>query len=216
MATRPRREVDGNVSPAGNRSPLRPVKADARARLPESEEDNFGNSAGGPAPVVSVPVEDVEDLEVSSDEVVDSSDEAPHLEDAYLNVKVGKSLVRKLSEYAGYEGLTKEELAAEILSEGLVLRAWEIVEKKATMRGPNQQNFNRQNNGNVNGNVAGGNQSPGHNQGHNQQNRFQGGNKMAQKKLQRQARQHANAMDLMSDKAAFLEYVRNQEKKRRS
>lgn len=134
-----------------------------------------------------------------------------------ITLKLSRSLLRKLNDNAREEGVTMEELAAELVSEGVVIRAWEIVEKKAAMRGGNQNpnnpgNFNRQ------GNSAGGNQAQNGNNlsGSHSQRQFQGpGNKMAQKKLQRQARQHANAMDLMSDKAAFLEYVRNQEKKRR-
>lgn len=156
-------------------------------------------------------------LEVA--EMDDTEDQSAYLESeplpAVLTLKLSRALIRKLTDYAREEGVTREELAAELVSEGVVLRAWEIVEKKATMRGgQGNQNFNRPNNNpNPNGNVAGGNA---HTQTHQQRPQFQpGGNKMAQKKLQRQARQHANAMDLMSDKAAFLEYVRNQEKKRR-
>ena len=108
-----------------------------------------------------------------------------------------------------------DELISELLAEGVVVRAWEIVERKHTMRGGVGQGNNRGNqaNNNANGNVAHGNTQQG-----SQQSRIQfqqGGNPQAQKKLQRQARQHANSMDLLQDKAAFLEYVRNQEKKRR-
>jgi hypothetical protein len=127
-----------------------------------------------------------------------------------LVLNLSRALLRRLSDSAREEGVTMEDLASELISEGVVLRAWEIVEKKATMRGgPNaqpqgQSNFNRGNS----------NAQP-NNNNHNHQRNFGPGNKMAQKKLQRQTRQHANAMDLMADKAAFIEYVRNQEKKRR-
>jgi hypothetical protein len=117
-----------------------------------------------------------------------------------------------LHDNAREEGVSIDELISELLAEGVVLRAFEIVERKHTMRGGSQQHRNPQN-GNVNGNVGHGNTQQGSQQ---QRSQFQqGGNRQAQKKLQRQARQHANAMDLLQDKAAFLEYVRNQEKKRR-
>jgi hypothetical protein len=149
------------------------------------------------------------------DEVTEGLDETPEPLPEQLLIKISKNLHRKLRDNAREEGVTMDELISELLAEGVVLRAWEIVERKQTMRGGgNQANFNRNpQSGNVNGNVASGNNHQG-NQQH--RNHFQqGGNRQAQKKLQRQARQHANAMDLLQDKAAFLEYVRNQEKKRR-
>jgi hypothetical protein len=132
-----------------------------------------------------------------------------------MTLNLSRALVRKLIENAREEGITAQELATELVAEGVTLRAWEIVEKKAAMRGgTGNQGFNRPQNV-QNGNHSPGNSTHGNSQQHTHQRQFQGGNKMAQKKLQRQARQHANAMDLMSDKAAFIEYVRNQEKKRR-
>jgi hypothetical protein len=126
-----------------------------------------------------------------------------------LELALSRSLMRRLFDSAREEGVSLEDFASELISEGVVLRAWEIVEKKATMRGgANQGNFQRQNNLNQQNQQGGHSNSNGHQRG------FNGGNKMAQKKLQRQARQHASSMDLMADKAAFLEYVRNQEKKR--
>ena len=127
-----------------------------------------------------------------------------------LELSLSRSLMRRLFDSAREEGVSLEDFASELIAEGVVLRAWEIVEKKATMRGgANQGNFQRQNNLNQQ------NQQGGHNNsGNGHQRGFSAGNKMAQKKLQRQARQHASSMDLMADKAAFLEYVRNQEKKR--
>ncbi len=130
-----------------------------------------------------------------------------------LTIRISKSLHRKLRDNAREESVTMDELVSELLAEGVVVRAWEIVERKQTMRGGQGQGQRNQPNTNANGNVAHGNTVQG-----NQQSRIQfqqGGNPQAQKKLQRQARQHANSMDLLQDKAAFLEYVRNQEKKRR-
>ncbi|MCX6116417.1 MAG: hypothetical protein NT027_02660 [Proteobacteria bacterium] len=165
-----------------------------------------------------LPNNDSEVGELQSESVTDNMDSYGNFDSvaqAPIVLSMGQSLLRKLTEYAREEGVSREELAAELVSEGLVLRAWEIVERKATLRGnagnSQSQNFGR--NGNNQGQNQG-NNAAGHAQSH-QQKYQQGGNKMAQRKLQRQARQHANSMDLMSDKAAFLEYVRNQEKKRR-
>jgi predicted DNA binding CopG/RHH family protein len=115
-----------------------------------------------------------------------------------LSLRISQSLASKLKLTAREEGITVDELAGELLAEGIVVRAWEIIERKATMRGGNNpQNPNFVGGNRNNGNHAGGPQ--------NKNNR----------RLQKQSRQHSNAMNLMQDKAAFLEYVRNQEKKRR-
>lgn len=171
------------------------------------DADNRGNRIEAPTTEVR--------MEMQDDEANEGLDETPEPLPETLTIRVSKILHRKLRDNAREEGVTIDELISELLAEGVVLRAWEIVERKHTMRGGNQGNFNRnQQNGNVNGNVASGNTQQG-NQQHRNQFQQQGGNRQAQKKLQRQARQHANAMDLLQDKAAFLEYVRNQEKKRR-
>jgi len=148
----------------------------------------------------------------TDEEFVDAAD-APEPLPENLTIRISKALHRKLRDNAREEGVSIDELISELLAEGVVLRAFEIVERKHTMRGGNHQPHRNQQNGNVHGNVAHGNSQQGNQQHRNQFQ--QGGNRQAQKKLQRQARQHANAMDLLQDKAAFLEYVRNQEKKRR-
>ena len=170
------------------------------------EADNVGNRIEPTGSATAVVVND-------DDDQMDLMD-APEPLPENLTIRISKALHRKLRDNAKEEGVTIDELISELLAEGVVLRAFEIVERKHTMRGGNQQHRNPQGgNGNVNGNVAHGNTQQGNQQHRNQ---FpQGGNRQAQKKLQRQARQHANAMDLLQDKAAFLEYVRNQEKKRR-
>ena len=171
------------------------------------DADNRGNRADVPAKSFEAAAQDHEDE--------DLLDEAPMALPENLTIRISKALHRKLHDFSREEGVSIDELISELLAEGVVLRAWEIVERKHTMRGGNNQgNFNRNpQGGNVNGNVAHGNTQAGSQQSRNQFQ--QGGNRQAQKKLQRQARQHANAMDLLQDKAAFLEYVRNQEKKRR-
>lgn len=170
------------------------------------DADNRGNRIEAPTTQVAG--------DLPEEELEDGLDETPEPLPDHLTIRISKVLHRKLRDNAREEGVTMDELISELLAEGVVLRAWEIVERKHTMRGGNQGNFNRNpQSGNVNGNVASGNNQQGHQQHRSQFQ--QGGNRQAQKKLQRQARQHANAMDLLQDKAAFLEYVRNQEKKRR-
>ena len=179
------------------------------------DNDNRGNRADTKSMEREI---DVTDDEMESAESEGSQDSSEPLVQT-LSLSLSKSLVRKLRDYAREEGVPMEDLAMELIAEGVVLRAWEIVERKHAMRGGNQSqgnqgNFNRShNNGNSGGNAPHGNTAHGHSQ---QQRQFQGGgNKQAQRKLARQARQHANSMDLLQDKAAFLEYVRSQEQKRR-
>lgn len=185
MANKIGKEIDGNAAPVGN--------------VQDSQATNSENEV----------YEDEEEYAANQIDPISHP----------ITLRLSRSLIRKLTDNAREEGVTIEELASELVAEGVVLRAWEIVEKKATMRGGNtnqgnQGNFNRGGN-NTAGNQSIGNHGNTPNHGGHQRPFQQGGNKMAQKKLQRQARQHANAMDLMADKAAFLEYVRNQEKKRR-
>jgi predicted DNA binding CopG/RHH family protein len=169
------------------------------------DADNRGNRIDDPS------TKGLTDFQV--DEELDVLDAAADALPDNLTIRISKALHRKLRDNAREEGVSIDELISELLAEGVVLRAFEIVERKHTMRGGNQQQHRNSQNGNVNGNVNHGNSQQGNQQHRNQ---FQhGGNRQAQKKLQRQARQHANAMDLLQDKAAFLEYVRNQEKKRR-
>lgn len=125
-----------------------------------------------------------------------------------LRVRLSESLVKKLKEQAADEGISLEEFIAELLAESVVLRAWEIVERKNAMKGHSGQgqgsmgggqnrNYN-QNQGNKGNNQrgGGGNQGGGGNKGH-------------------RGMSHVRYQSIMDDKATFLEYVRNQEKARR-
>lgn len=125
---------------------------------------------------------------------------APQDNSEQLRVKLSKSLVRKLREQAADEGIGLDEFVTELLSESVVLRAWEIVERKNQMkggqpsmgngRGPNGPQQNRNNNNN--------NSNQGHrgNKGHRGMN-------------------HSRYQTIMEDKGAFMEYVRGQERNRR-
>jgi hypothetical protein len=116
-----------------------------------------------------------------------------------ITIKCSKALVRKIDSLAKEEGISIEDFLKELVSEGVVLRAWEIVERKAQMRGGNQNHGNqgsRQGNGNGNGNGHRNNSGNHHRKG-------------------RGGMSHTRYQSIMDDKATFLEYVRNQEKGRR-
>jgi hypothetical protein len=127
---------------------------------------------------------------------------APQDNSEQLRVKLSKSLVRKLREQAADEGIGLDEFVTELLSESVVLRAWEIVERKNQMKGgqpsmgngrgngPNGPQQNRNNNNNSNG------------QGHRGSKGHRGMN-------------HSRYQTIMEDKGAFMEYVRGQERNRR-
>ena len=125
-----------------------------------------------------------------------------------IELSLSGSLYRKLLDKSKKEGVSFNELASELLAEGIVLRAWEIMERKSAMKGPNsspqgqqrnpRQNYNRNNSNNNNNNYSskGKYRSGGNN--------FQG---KPQKKYNKFSQQD------MGDNANFIEYVRSQEKK---
>lgn len=124
-----------------------------------------------------------------------------------LALKMSLSLYRKLHNKAKEEGVSVEELASELLAEGLVLRAWEIMERKKTMKGSSSsassgnnrhQNRSYNNRGNGNNNYS-------------QKGRGRPGNPQFQNKNgKRQKFSHGD----LNDNANFIEYVRSQEKKK--
>lgn len=134
-----------------------------------------------------------------------------------LNLQVSKTLKKRLEQSAREEGVSVDDLASELLAEGLVLRAWEIVERKSAMRGggsPQQQQQQQQRQGNVrqgHSNKPSGYQGQG---GGNNASRHGGGGGGGGRMNKRHAA-HATSLNVMEDKAAFLEYVRNQERKNR-
>ena len=107
-----------------------------------------------------------------------------------VELKLSKSLHRKLIKQSYDEGVSVEEFISELLSEGVVLRAWEIVERKNAMR-PNQS-------ANSNNNRSKG-------QGGNSKGYKNKGHRMS----------HGRYQSIMDDSSNFLEYVRNQERGRR-
>ena len=126
----------------------------------------------------------------------------PKQEGNDFTIRLSNSLAKKISQQAIEEGLTAEEFAVELLAEGVIVRAWEIVERKNQMRGQ-PSNGNSTQLGNRTGN---GHQQYGRN-GHNNQNQ--------RKTHNRGGMSHTRYQSIMDDKATFLEYVRSQEKNRR-
>lgn len=118
-----------------------------------------------------------------------------------LQLTLSKALMVKLKRQAKSEGVSMEALATELISEGAVLRAWEIVERKGHLRDASSNQSGNSHGGGGNNQRRGGG---GNNRQHKGGNGNGGGNN------RNMNRQRYNS--IMDDKANFLEYVRNQEK----
>ena len=114
-----------------------------------------------------------------------------------ITVNVSNTLKKKLAEVAADEGIDVDELAAELLGEGLVLRAWEIIERKAAMSVG------------TGGNQIGKNNAYQSKGGYKNQGNFKRGKKG------NNGNKKNNYNRIMDDNANFLEYVRNQESRNR-
>jgi len=136
-----------------------------------------------------------------------------------LSVNLSRQLHGKLLRAAHDEGVTLEALVQELLAEGATLRAWEIIERKQAMRGgaTGQQPPQNSGNRNFNNNFAGNGRQPGANQaGRGPGGVGNGPRSHSHHNHQRGANSRGTTNNAwMEDKAAFLEYVRNQEKRRR-
>ena len=132
-----------------------------------------------------------------------------------LELSISASLHRKLSDKARQEGVSLSELTSELLAEGLVLRAWEIMERKSAMKAPSpqgqgsrvpRQSYNRSNNNNNSNNSS---YSPSSSAASKGKYRSGGNNSFQGKNQKRYKFSHQD----MGDNANFIEYVRSQEKK---
>jgi hypothetical protein len=129
-----------------------------------------------------------------------------------LSVGLSESLYRKLAQKAHGEGVSLEEMARELLAEGVVLRAWEILERKMMMRtSGNSHGGFQQSEGRSRGPSRNPMQSSGmHNKPRNGGGSFQGGaNPSAPRRPS--PTQYRN---ILEDSANFIEYVRSQERKK--
>ena len=128
-----------------------------------------------------------------------------------LTLTLSDSLVRKLKQKAQQEGVKLNDFVTELIAEGLVLRAWEIMERKNTMRSgaaPTGGKFSNNNLKNPNQNRANAPFRP-NNNNHKNNNRPPHNNS------NNNNRRNVNYNAIMGEKdnTSFLEYVRNQEKK---
>ena len=116
-------------------------------------------------------------------------------------IKISDSLRLKLKSQAEDEGVSLEEFVTELLAEGGVIRAWEIIEKKSTMTGgQNHQGNKKEKNF----------QSKG---GYKQQGNFKRGNKRNSNSNGNSKKNNYN--HIMDDNANFMEYLRSQENRNR-
>lgn len=115
-----------------------------------------------------------------------------------LKVTLSKSLLLKLKEQSQDEGLSTGDFAAELLAEGAVLRAWEILERKSAMSGVSLQQKGKtyQNKG-----------------GYKQQGNFKRGKRSGSGGVNGNKKENYNR--IMDDNANFMEYLRNQETRNR-
>jgi hypothetical protein len=118
-----------------------------------------------------------------------------------LTVNLSQSLMKRLQYTAMKEGVSVDDFVSELLAEGVVLRAWEIMEKKTTMR---------------QGNAGAPNHPNQRNQPRPGNNNFRGGGGNNFNRTGRQGQPpRKNFKNIMEDSASFLEYVRSQEKKKK-
>jgi predicted DNA binding CopG/RHH family protein len=123
-----------------------------------------------------------------------------------FTLAISESLVQRLKAKAQAEGVTVDEFAAELLAEGLVLRAWEIMERKSAMRQPQQSQTGGRPNGNSHryaGSFKGGQQG----------GNFNGNRVRPQGNNHQSNHRRSSYKNVMEDSASFLEYVRSQEKR---
>jgi hypothetical protein len=136
---------------------------------------------------------------------------------APLTVSLSAALRAKLASVAADEGVDLGTLVAELLAEGVTLRAWEIIERKSAMRGASHPRDPQPRPGGGRPPLRGNTPQSGHDGGNGRsygqgQN---GGRAGPRGPKPRQGHGAHQAGYWMEDKAAFLEYVRNQEKRGR-
>jgi hypothetical protein len=135
---------------------------------------------------------------------VETDGKRPAADDSKLEIRLSRSLLRKIKDQALDEGLPLEEFVAELLSESVVLRAWEIVERKNQMRQSGGSSQGSQNRSSAHGNSHYQNQNHHGNQHHGRQHH-----------RKNRGMNHGRYQSIMDDKASFIEYVRNQERSQR-
>lgn len=134
-----------------------------------------------------------EDIEPKEPEESDELEQGPIDGSSWeLKVRVSRSLFMKLRDKSRQEGLEMSQLAAELLGEGLVKRAWDA--GRGGQGQGNHQNYRQDRD-----------RGQRHGRPHDRHNRNNDNRRGVSKD-----RYH----NIMDDKAAFLEYVRGLDKKR--
>lgn len=171
------------------------VTAELAAEVSPPEPVKAKNTKKPVVPSTAAPVEPTVEMEDENFDFLHQRVKTPI--DNEIKVKLSEALCRKLHQQAQEESLTIEELVRELLAESVVLRAWEIIERKNQMRGGPQNNP-----------QAGRPQNNHNNNNHNHRgNHRKGGGHRGMSQMRYNS--------IMDDKASFLEYVRNQERNRR-
>ena len=129
-------------------------------------------------------VKDTE-MQLDKDDSPKPNSDDDHKQEHTIQLRVSHSLHRKIKQKAADEGVPMHELLSELIAEGLVLRAWEIMERKVAMRSAPSHSY----------------------KGNNRYEQRGGRNKNFNKGNRTEKNAH-----LLEDRAAFVEYVRNQEK----
>lgn len=205
MAAKPRRTPRRSKDTASNENTSGQPTDSTSEPNPE-----FNNESNNEDPMNHAPSESSQPVTAALPEIHDEPRQSPaagaQMEslagNTELTLTISKSLRKRLEHSAREEGVSVDDLISELLAEGVVLRAWEIVERKSAMRGgsQNQQQHQHQHQQRQGNNRHGG--------GNKQGNNKHGGGRMNKRHAA-----HATSLNLMEDKAAFLEYVRNQERK---
>ena len=137
---------------------------------------------------------------------LDARNQGPSDHAFTLQTRLSATLYKKLQRKSQVEGVSFDELIRELLSEGVVLRAWEVLERKAAMRKGSMPVQNHQNrNHRYNGQRGGAPRS--------KTSYYSGGNSFTSLNSQQNKSNHKRQdfNQIMDDNANFLEYVRNQE-----
>ena len=120
-----------------------------------------------------------------------------------LKLPLSQSLLSRLKAMSEDEGIAMTELAIEMIAEGLTKRVWDNQGQSRSQPSSNQGSQQQQRSHSPQNKFNNSNSSNNNNRS-NPNNRNQSNVNRAQRNS-----------NIMQDKAAFLEYVRNQEKRRR-
>ncbi len=126
-----------------------------------------------------------------------------------LVVKLSDALMKKLQSTALKENISVDTLVSELLGEGLVIRAWELIPKRSFMGESSQDYHGSYSSQNSQGRAKPPYNRGGHPNSVNKGPKFSNGQGFSPNKDNKKR----NYKDIMSNNANFIEYVRSQEKR---